>query len=161
MDIINFAMELEVENENYYRNMLKKIKDKNIRAVLKLIAADEEKHYQVLSKMKRTLDLPMGETSILKSAKDIFEEAKKNSVIFDIPADMGELLAQAQDLEKKIEDFYIQKSGEMKKDAQKELFLKLAEEEKKHFFLLENLITFLSRPSTWIENAEFNHLDEY
>lgn len=43
----------------------------------------------------------------------------------------------------------------------KKILTKLAEEEKKHLFLLENLVEFISRPETWIENAEFNHLDDY
>lgn len=49
----------------------------------------------------------------------------------------------------------------MGEKTQKNLLLKLAEEEKKHMFLLENLVEFIPRPETWIENAEFNHLVEY
>ena len=52
-------------------------------------------------------------------------------------------------------------SDKVEAEAQKKLLLKLAEEEKKHMFLLENLVEFVSRPETWIENAEFNHLVEY
>jgi rubrerythrin len=47
------------------------------------------------------------------------------------------------------------------KETHKEIFLKLADEEKKHYFLLENIIDFVSRPQKWLENAEFYHLDEY
>jgi len=53
------------------------------------------------------------------------------------------------------------KKKKLESKAQKNLLLKLAEEEKKHIFLLENLVEFVSRPDTWIEDAEFNHLDEY
>ena len=28
-------------------------------------------------------------------------------------------------------------------------------------FLLENMLDFISRPQTWLENAEFNHLEDY
>lgn len=35
------------------------------------------------------------------------------------------------------------------------------EEEKKHYFLLDNIIEFVSRPEQWLENAEFYHLEEY
>ncbi len=43
----------------------------------------------------------------------------------------------------------------------KDILLKIAEDEKRHRFLLKNTVDFLSRPKTWIENAEFHHLDEY
>ena len=68
---------------------------------------------------------------------------------------------KAQDIEKKSRDFYTEKANEVKQEYQKDIFLKLAEEEKKHYFLLENIIDFISRPETWLENAEFNHLEEY
>ncbi len=28
-------------------------------------------------------------------------------------------------------------------------------------WLLEHLLQFISRPQTWLENAEFNHLDQH
>lgn len=37
----------------------------------------------------------------------------------------------------------------------------MAGEEKRHFFILENIIDFVSRPQSWLENAEFNKLEEY
>jgi hypothetical protein len=41
------------------------------------------------------------------------------------------------------------------------LFFLIAEEEKRHEFLLEHVLQFIARPQTWLENAEFNHLDQY
>ena len=61
----------------------------------------------------------------------------------------------------KIEAFYREKAGEVEKDAHKNLFLQIAEEEKKHAFLLENVIDFVTKPDNWLENAEFHHLEEY
>jgi len=52
-------------------------------------------------------------------------------------------------------------SDKVQIESQRKIFLKLAGEEKKHVFLLANLVEFVSRPETWIENAEFNHLDDY
>ena len=52
-------------------------------------------------------------------------------------------------------------SDKVEIQSQRKVFLKLAGEEKKHIFLLENLVEFVFSPETWIENAEFNHLDDY
>jgi len=49
----------------------------------------------------------------------------------------------------------------VEQSALKFVLLHIAKDEKKHRFLLENTVEFLSRPNTWIENAEFHHLDEY
>ena len=72
-----------------------------------------------------------------------------------------DLYKKAQKLEKDSENFYRDKSKEVKEQEKRDLLLRIAEEEKKHYFLLENMIGFLSKPKTWLENAEFVHLDEY
>jgi hypothetical protein len=45
--------------------------------------------------------------------------------------------------------------------AQKELLNRIADEENRHYFLLDHMIEFIGRPQTWIEDAEFNHLQDY
>jgi hypothetical protein len=37
----------------------------------------------------------------------------------------------------------------------------MAEEEKKQAVVLGNIIEMVRRPETWLEDAEFRHLDEY
>jgi rubrerythrin len=71
-----------------------------------------------------------------------------------------ELYKKALEIEQQSRDFYLEKADEVA-EAQKEIFLELADEEKKHFFLIENIIDFVSRPERWLENAEFYHLEEY
>lgn len=38
--------------------------------------------------------------------------------------------------------------------TQKPVFLKIADEEQKHFTVLESIIDMVSRPQTWLENRE-------
>lgn len=72
-----------------------------------------------------------------------------------------ELYKKAQEIEEKSRKFYLEKAGEAVNPAQKEIFSKIADEEKKHYFILENVIEFVSRPQNWLENAEWYHLEEY
>jgi rubrerythrin len=58
-------------------------------------------------------------------------------------------------------DFYLEKADQVEDPRQKEIFKNLAAEEKKHYFLLDNIVDFLSRPDQWLENAEFCHLEDY
>ena len=67
---------------------------------------------------------------------------------------------KARDIEKKSQDFYTEKANEVTEAYQIELFLKLAVEEKKHYFLLDNILDFISRPEQWLENAEFFRLED-
>lgn len=160
MDIFEYAMQMEKDGEDYYRQLAQQTENKGLKTILTILADEEVKHFNTVKKMK-TEKPQMVETTILSSAKNIFVQLKESDEKFGSDIEQKELYVKAQDIEKKSQDFYLEKANEVKGEYQKDIFLKLAEEEKKHYFLLENIIEFISRPETWLENAEFNHLDEY
>jgi rubrerythrin len=63
-------------------------------------------------------------------------------------------------IEKKTETFYLEKANEATGPARRDNLVRRAEEEKKHYLILEEIIEFVSRPDHWLENAEWCHLDE-
>jgi len=160
MDIFDYAMRMEKDGENYYRQLVEKTDNKGIKAIFTMLAEEEVKHYKTLAQMK-TERPQMAETTVLADAKNIFTQMKESGQKFDFGARQRKLYEKAQDIEKKSEDFYREKANEVEQQYQREIFLKLAEEEKKHYLLLENIIQLVSRPQTWLENAEFYHLEEY
>jgi rubrerythrin len=103
----------------------------------------------------------LAQITILDDVRNVFVQMKKSGEKFGFYIGQKELYRKAQDIEKKSRDFYTEKASEVKQEYQKDIFLKLAEEEKKHYFLLENIIEFVSRPETWLENAEWYHLEDY
>ncbi len=160
MDIFEYAMQMEKDGEDYYRQLAQQTENKGLKTILSMLADEEVKHYNVIEKMK-TEKPQMVETTILSNANNVFAQLKESDEKFDSDIEQKELYIKAQDIEKESQDFYTEKANEVKEEYQKVLFLRLAEEEKRHYFLLENIVDFVSRPETWLENAEFNHLDEY
>jgi hypothetical protein len=145
---------------NYYRQLAQQTANKGLKTILTMLADEEVKHYYTIEAMKTTKHR-MAETTILTEAKNIFVQIKESDEKFDFDIKQSELYRKAQDIEQKSMDFYLGKANEVGGQYQKEIFLRLAEEEKKHYFLLENIIEFVSRPEQWLENAEFFHLEEY
>lgn len=161
MDIFEFAMQKEKYSENYYRQLANQTTDVGLRKILNMLADEEAKHYSVVEQMKSKIPESVCSTDVLSEAKDIFKQMRENVEEFDLDIKQTELYRKAQDIEKNSRDFYLEKADEVTEKSQKEIFLKLAEEEKKHYFLLDNIIEFVSRPEHWLENAEFHHLEEY
>jgi len=160
MNIFEYAMQMEKDGEDYYRQLTQQNANKGMRTILTMLADEEVKHYNTVEKMK-TEQPQIAETKILADAKNVFVQIKESGESFDFDIEQNKLYRKAQDIEKKSRDFYTEKANEVTKEYQKKLFLRFAEEEKKHYFLLENIIEFVSRPETWLENAEFCHLEEY
>jgi rubrerythrin len=125
-----------------------------------MLADDEAKHFQIVSQLEAQATVPeMAPTDVLGNARDVFEQMRGKSL--DLSGLQVEVYQQAQVLEGKSRDFYRERSAESQDDAHKALFAKLADEEQRHYFLLDHMVEFIDRPRTWIEDAEFNHLQEY
>jgi rubrerythrin len=160
MNIYDYAMQMEQDHESFYRELAARTTAPGIQRILTMLAADEAKHYQIVSQLKADAPVPqLASTEILSDAQTIFAQMQGQD--FDLKGLQVEVYQQAQALERKTHDFYTEKAQEAENAAHKELFLKLADEEQRHYFLLDHVIEFIDRPRTWIEDAEFNHLQEY
>jgi len=161
MDIFDFAMQKEKYSEGCYRRLAAQTANKGLQNIFTMLADEEVKHYHTVEKMKNATGPELHETQLLAEAKSVFQQMKRAVENFDFT--LGELDAYkgAQKIEEESRDFYLEKTAAVEDQNHKEIFQKLADEENKHYFLLQNIIEFVSRPETWLENAEFNHLDEY
>jgi rubrerythrin len=160
MDIFDYALQMEKDGETFYREIAKKTGNKGLQTILTMLADEEVKHYQAIESMKQN-KYQMTETNVLNDARNIFTKMEDQDEKFEPDQEQAELYARAQEIEKKSQQFYQEKAGQTDKDDQKKLFERLAKEEEKHYFLLDNIIAFVSRPKQWLENAEWHHLEEY
>ena len=161
MDIFEFALEKEQFAEEYYRKLAQNAPTKGLISIFSMLADEEHSHYEVASKMKQGLPAELPDTILLTNAKTIFAKMRQSREKFKFGDTQIDLYKKAQDIEKDNRSFYRKKAIESEDPRNKAIFNTLAEEENKHYFLLENIIEFMSRPQTWLENAEFHHLEQY
>jgi rubrerythrin len=160
MNIYAFAKEMERNREAFYREMASQTAAPGVQRILTMLADDEAKHYEIVRQLEDQATVPeMAPTDILAGAQSIFAQMQGQSL--ELEGLQVEIYRQAQELERKSQDFYRDRAGESENAAHKALFEKLADEEQRHYFLLDHMIEFVDRPRTWIEDAEFNHLQEY
>lgn len=161
MEIFEYAMQMEKDGENFYRKASEESPNRGVKTILTMLADEEVRHYNVIEKMKSAEPPQLADSTILTDAKNVFAQLKESGEKFTSQTNQIKLYQKALDIEKQSRDFYTEKAGEVSDKSPKELFLRLAREEQKHYVLVENIIDFVSRPDTWLENAEFYHLDEY
>lgn len=161
MDIFDFAMEKEKLSEDYYRQLSERTENSGLKNIFSMLAGEEARHCDIVSKMKENTPVEVSQTNVLSDAKAVFSKMREAAENFNFDISQTELYRKARDIESQSRDFYLAKAQKVTEEHLKGLFLQLAEEEKKHYFLLENIIEFVSRPEQWLENAEFYHLEEY
>jgi rubrerythrin len=164
MNIFEFAKKMEKDGEAYYNQLAENSTSKGLKTILNMLSDAERKHYDVLVEMEKGVLTGLPETGILDNAKNVFAGMEKSLFMSDTALPQIEVYKKALDIEKASREFYEQKAGDAGDagDAvQKGIFLKIAEEEKQHFFLMEEMLEFMQRPFRWLENAEWHHFDEY
>ena len=163
MQILDYAMRMEKDGENYYRDLAAKSPDTGLAAILNMLAGEEIKHHNVLRQIEEDRKPEMKEGTIREDVKNVFVELQEQEGQFDFKASQIDSYRKAQEIEQKSRDFYLEKIEDMESPAAKELFYRIAEEERLHYQMLDSLIEFISRPEpgNWLENAEWYHMDEY
>lgn len=164
MNIFEYAMKMEENGRAFYLEHAEKVRVPELKRILVELAEDELKHYNIFKAMRdgQTTEYREAEkTTIFSTVKNVFESLKVEGKRLSFRAEAKDLWEQAQEIEKKSEDFYHQKAGEVDNETQKLIFNHIADEEHKHWVSLENVIQFLDRPKQWLEDAEWSHLEDY
>lgn len=160
MDIFEFAIQMERDGQQFYRELAAETSHNGIKGVLNKLASEELEHEHAIQRIRKGSGSIM-ESDILNKAKNVFQQMKDFGDQSDWSGDEESLYRQAMDLEQRSVSFYLDRAEQIENPEQKTLFKKLAEEEKKHYRLMSNLTDFVASPKTWLEDARFSRLDEY
>ncbi|MBW6516320.1 MAG: ferritin family protein [Candidatus Cloacimonetes bacterium] len=162
MDFFDIAMGIEKEGEDFYNSLAEGCAaNEGMSNIFKMLANDEKKHYATFKKMKENNPQDFKKSDIFESAQEIFAGFRKQFDKVKCDGSQTDLYHKALELEKKSYDFYMEKLDEFTDPVHMEIIRKVANEEKKHMLLLENIIELVERPEYWLENAEFFHLEDY
>jgi len=164
MNVYEFAMQMELDGKTFYEKHAAKMDQPQLKKIMLQLADDEQKHYDLFKAMRdgKKAEYKEGEkTTILASVKNVFQELQSQNKDFEFPQDAKDCWVEAREVEKKSEEFYREKAEELDDDNQKAIFNRIADEEHKHWVTMENVIQFIDRPSNWLEDAEWNHLEDY
>jgi len=161
-NIYDFALQFEKDSESLYRELINNTNSEGIKNILNMLADEEVKHYEIISNLKNNIKEIFNENAeVLNNSKNIIQQMKEKNEKVEIDESQIKIYEKARSLETDSKKFYEEKSREVQSENQKEILLKLAYEEEKHFIILDNLLTHVSRPQTWVEDAEFTTREEY
>lgn len=161
MNIFQFAMEKEKYSEDYYRQLAEKTNNKGLKNICLMLVDEEMKHYKIVENMQKETIEDLTQTFIIKDVQKIFESMKSAADTFKLEISELELYQKARDIEQQSREFYLEKAKDTDNTNHKRIFTKLAEEEKKHYSLLDKICVFVERPKWFLENAEMYRFDDY
>lgn len=163
MDIYDFAIDFEIENRKFYEECAQATGHEDLKQVFLELAGEEKKHENIVRQLKEKKDVDKVESGILPKAKEAFEKISENMPTgSDIMVEeQVDIYKKAIDLESKSYEFYKEKAEETDSELVKSTFKRLAVEEKKHERIMDSIVEMVDRPNTWLEDAEWYHLEDY
>jgi len=162
MDVFDYAMQVEADGKAYYEKLAGQTSVPGLKTIFTGLAEDEQKHYEIFQQLKMRGGTPtMQDSTILAQSKNVF--AKLPREFTSLSGLEGTLAAYQQAMKVEADSFRFYESAASKEEnpATKELLLKIAEEEHKHFTVLENVYQFVKAPSEYLAWGEFSNLDEF
>ena len=161
MNVFEFAMQMEQDGEAYYRELAQKAQNSGLKKIFTMLADEEGRHYATFKKIYEGMVVTPIESSVLDGVKNIFKEMK-DSGKDDLSGELSQIDAykKAISAEEKSYQLYEKKAAEVTNAGEKKILLAFAREERRHCRLLENVLKYVSSPDSWLEAAEFVHLDQ-
>ena len=161
MDIWEFAINMEHDGENYYREQAEINKNNSLNTVCLMLANDEHYHAQLLTSRLNEVPYELNETDSQVKAEKIFKDIKNFKIGGkDKPSQLDFYRFAKAKEEQSIRvytDYLLKVSDAM----EKELLKFLIRQEKIHYEILEELAALLRNAEEWVESAEFGLRKEY
>jgi rubrerythrin len=168
MNVLDFALKMELDGEQYYRKQAEKVKYEDLKVVLEALADDEHRHYEIVQALQHPVNNHNAVDSSVSKVKNVFELSKNKEFI---PKDK-ESIAKFKDeqldvylaaLLKEEESVKLYKKMLETAEGQynKGIIEKLVHEEELHAQVLGNIIEMFNRTNEWVESPEFNHQKPY
>ncbi len=154
------AKEMELEAVGYYNGLAEETSVSEVAGVFKMIAQEEKKHSEMFAKLESENGVDSLPSSTWDPKEAFIKIAQERSG--------SESLSAAKDAYKKIVDteleaaeYYEGLKKDAKSDEDKNALDFIIKEEKKHAKIFQELVEFIERPESWVENAEFNILEDF
>jgi rubrerythrin len=164
MNIYDFAINFEIESRKLYEKFAEESGNENLRGVFQGLAEEEKRHENILKQLKEDKKIDEVDSDILSTAKKAFELISKDLTDTKdnvLPQQQVDVYKKAKEIEVDSYKFYTDKAEEAEKPEVEKVFNRLAKEEKKHERIIDNIIEMVNRPNTWLEDAEWNHMEDY
>lgn len=158
MNIIECTIKMRKEMRAHYEGIAAAVTDSELKRLFSLLASAEDEHIAKLLTMKGSLSDSSGAVNTLNESECVF------SPHID-PQNLGEILNNDVDAyrhvvqeEEETIEFYDHLAAESGDEQLKKICQALADKEREHLIMVENIYAFVEEPRTYLEWGEFSNL---
>jgi rubrerythrin len=143
MNVVDFAIQAELDNKAYYEKLEAEASVEGLKKIFSILAAEELKHFHVMNALKAGEATELADSAILERAQNIFQTLQVDE---DVRTELRTKLdgyRHAMKIEAESIRFYEDVARRETKSEVIVLLLKIVEEEKRHYAIIENIYNFI------------------
>jgi rubrerythrin len=161
MNAAEQAMQMELDGKAFYEKAAGETNDPGEKRILITLAEEEERHYRIFEQIKN--DHPdsaaeeaanRGETVAV--TKNIFQQMAEQAPSKEFGQGAQRVWREAIRIEEKSEEFYRQQATRETDETRRQLWNRIADEEKNHIYLIANMISFMADPESFVQSARYS-----
>jgi rubrerythrin len=166
MNILDYAMQMELDGQAYYKESAQAMPRPELKEILLTLAEEEVKHYQFFKKLKEQgataaqAIIEATPSSALK-VKNVFRQLVDNGQTTLYGEDVRAVWQKALEVEEKAVKLYRAEAEKESDAVRKQLLHQIADEEKNHVYLVDNMLVFLSDPGGFTDSANYQHFQSW
>lgn len=160
MNIFEFAMKMELDGKAYYQKLAAEATVAGLKTIFVRLAADEQKHYDTIKTLQSGVSGAMADSTVLEEAKNLFVDLTGDKNIVGSLKRSLDGYEHARKIEADSVRFYEDAAGKESNPDTARILLRIANEEKKHYNIMDNLYDFTLAPQNFLAWGEFSNLKE-
>ncbi len=162
MDILEYAMQMELDGEQFYKTQAADETDDKLMKILLSLAEEEQRHYAFFKKMRdghydeavKEMDRS---SQTLSEIRNIFKEMADGRQEKMFSGGEAEVWKEALRIEEKAEKFYREKAQAETDPEKKKLLDRIANEERNHIHMIDGVLHYLRSPDTFGDSQQYRN----
>jgi rubrerythrin len=162
MNIIDYALQMELDGKAFYERSAQHVAHPELKKILLNLADEEQRHYQFFKRLKDGQEQNAAEeikssSPTLDLNKTLFRQMAEQGKQSSFGADVRKVWEEALKIEEKVERMYREEAGKEPDADRKQLLARIADEEKNHVYLIDNMLSFMADPQGFTDSADYKN----
>jgi rubrerythrin len=160
MNVFDYAIRMEEDGMKLYGKLAEEAQEPELKIIFNLLAAEERRHRDIFESMKKGEDPSAAVSIALENMRSAFRKLVERKDPVEIlrrdPDGYRHSIKAEEDFIRLYEDL----AKKEKNDHVAELLRRIADEERRHLSIMENIFDFVESPKTFLAWGEFSNLNE-
>jgi rubrerythrin len=161
MNVFDFALEMELDGKAHYEKLAARASIVGLKNIFLMLASDEQKHYETIQSIKAGVYGTIAGSTVLDEARNVFQGFMNQRTLLGSMHKDLDGYRYAMHVEADSVKLYEDMAKKENSAESVQLLLKIANEEKKHYNIMENLYDFVLAPQNYLAWGEFSNLKEF